>query len=183
MLPPAHSLAWHGSGAWLALVSVINLPGPAVPINHTYKFSYNDYIKPKSFYTCLTLWAHDTLHIHIYELLILFLFFLPATRQGSWPRPLITPFIQTSSSSTQPFSSSTRFFSFSTYLVLSPPQPNPSPSLSSTSHAPPSSSPPSTGSYSCLPVLLLSTSFSSTQSFTNSTQSISFVSLLFFSYT
>jgi hypothetical protein len=47
MLSPAHSLAWHGSWAWLALVSVIDLPAPAVPINHTYKISYNHHIKPK----------------------------------------------------------------------------------------------------------------------------------------
>ncbi len=87
MLPPAHSLACNGSWAWHALVSVIILPAPAVPINHTYKFSYNCHMKPKSFYTCLTLWAHDTLHMHIYKLWFLFLFFLPFARQVSWPDP------------------------------------------------------------------------------------------------
>jgi hypothetical protein len=50
VLPPAHSLAWHGSWAWLALVSVINLPALAVPINHIYKFPYYYHMKPKSFY-------------------------------------------------------------------------------------------------------------------------------------
>jgi hypothetical protein len=38
----------------------------------------------------LTLWAHDTLHIHIYELWFLFLFFLPVVRQVNWPRPLMS---------------------------------------------------------------------------------------------
>ncbi len=68
MLPPAHSLAWHGSWAWLALVSVINLPAPAVPINHTYMFSYNYHMKPKSFHRYISLLVHDTLHIlYIYR--------------------------------------------------------------------------------------------------------------------
>jgi hypothetical protein len=47
MLLPAHSLAWLGSWAWLVLVSVNNVPAPAVPINHTHKLSYNYHMKPK----------------------------------------------------------------------------------------------------------------------------------------
>ncbi len=42
-------------------------------------------MKPKSFYTYLTLWAHDTLHTYIYELQLLFLFLLLVARQVSWP--------------------------------------------------------------------------------------------------
>jgi hypothetical protein len=85
MLPPAHSQASHGSWAGLAPVSVINLPALAISINHTCKFSYNYQRKPKSFYTYFTLWVRDTLHIHIYKLWLLFLFFLPVDRQVSWP--------------------------------------------------------------------------------------------------
>ncbi len=89
MLPPAHSLAWHGSSwAWLALISVINLPTLAVPINHTYKFCYNYHMKSTSLYIYLTLWAHD-IFIYTYKLLFLFLFFLPVTKQVSWLRPLV----------------------------------------------------------------------------------------------
>ncbi len=64
-------------------------PTPAVPRSHTYKFSYNYHIRPRSFYTYLTSWAHDALHMYIYELWSLFLFFLPVTRQACWPRSLM----------------------------------------------------------------------------------------------
>ncbi len=54
------------------------------------QFSYNYHMRPRWFYTYLTLWAHDTLHIHIYELWFLFLFFLPVNRQVGWSQPLMS---------------------------------------------------------------------------------------------
>jgi hypothetical protein len=84
--PPPNPLAWCGFWAWLALISVSDLPTPAVPINHTCKFPYNYHKRSKSSYTCITLWAHDTSHIH--DLWFLFLFFLPDIRQVGKPQPL-----------------------------------------------------------------------------------------------
>ncbi len=48
------SLAWHGSRAWLALISVTDLSAQAVHINHTFKFSYYYHMRSKSLYTCIT---------------------------------------------------------------------------------------------------------------------------------
>jgi hypothetical protein len=67
-----------------------NLSTLAVSIKHTCKLSYNYLMKPMSFYTYLTFWAHDTLHTYIYQLWLLFLFCLPVTRQVSWPPPLMS---------------------------------------------------------------------------------------------
>ncbi len=78
---PLPSLAWLLGLACPGFC--YQLAAPAVPMNHTYRFSYNYHVKPKSFYTCSTLWAQDTLHVHIYKLWLLFLFFLPVARQVS----------------------------------------------------------------------------------------------------
>ncbi len=84
------SQAWCVSWAWLALVSVINL----LPYSYSHKshiqFPYDYHMMSKSSYTCLTLWAHDTFHKYIYELWLLFLFFLLLARQVSWPRSLMS---------------------------------------------------------------------------------------------
>jgi hypothetical protein len=65
MLPPlAPGLAWlHGLGS--SSFCYQQLVRSGCSINHTYKFSYNYYMKLKSFHICLALWTHDTLHIHI----------------------------------------------------------------------------------------------------------------------
>ncbi len=90
MLPPAHSQACHGSWAWLALVSVINLPAPAVPINHTYKCSYNYHIKPKSFLHMLNfMGAWYITHTHIW-IMVSLLVLPPVARQVSWLWPLMS---------------------------------------------------------------------------------------------
>jgi hypothetical protein len=84
MLLPAHSLAWHGTWDWLALISVINLPSPAVPVNHTYKFSYNYHFTHTWQYGQMT---YSYTHIQITVSLLV----LPHSRQAG--QLALTPYV------------------------------------------------------------------------------------------
>jgi hypothetical protein len=87
-LPPPAPWLGMAPGLGLPWFLLSTCPLRLFLINHTYKFSYNYHMKPKSYDTYLTLQTHDALHMHIYELGFFF-FFLPVIRQVSWPRPLM----------------------------------------------------------------------------------------------
>jgi hypothetical protein len=72
-----------------ALVCLLGLACPGfcyqlAPSSYSHKshiqFPYDYQMRSKSSYICLTLWAHDTFHKYIYELWLLFLFFLLLAR-------------------------------------------------------------------------------------------------------
>ncbi len=97
MPPSTHSLglAWL-PGLGLPWFLLLICPFQAVPTNHTYKFSYSYHMRPKFFNTYAKLWEHDTLHIHTWIMVSLFvpprshqagrLALTPHVRNRNWSR-------------------------------------------------------------------------------------------------